>query len=243
MAPFLNRFFGYHMYALFFLLFLTSIQTLFGQYYGQVEQDKFLNETYFQNRRGGTFVEFGAYDGVKISNSYFFEKELGWTGICIEPIAEHFKKLKENRHCFCVQGCVAPRPGTVDFLKISGGQWFNQMLSGIVSSYDPRHIDRVRQEVARFHATVTVIQVPCYRLTDLLDQHSMPHVNYLSIDTEGGELEILQSIDFKKYQIDFITVEDNYNDVRLQQFLESQGFELIKRLSHDLVFKHRNWKK
>ena len=225
------------------LLFLISIQSLFAQYYSQIEQDKFLNENFFHNMRGGTFVEFGAYDGVNISNSYFFEKELGWNGICAEPMPEHFEKLKRNRRCFCVQGCVTPKPGTADFLRITGGNWWNQMLSGIVSSYDPRHIERVRQEVAAYGASVDIIRVPCYRLSDLLDQYHMPHINYLSIDTEGGELEILQSIDFKKYQIDFITVEDNYKDVRLEQFLESQGFELVKRLSHDLVFKHKNWKK
>ncbi len=233
------------MFRLLTIFCTLALQCLFGQYYSQMGQDKYLNEQFFKNMKGGTFVEFGAYDGLTISNSLFFENELGWTGICLEPLPEHFANLRTNRKCICIQGCVGPKSGVVDFLKINGGHWYNQMLSGVVSAYDPRHLNRIEQEVKdantqKVYANKEIIKVPCYRLADLLDQYKMPHINYLSIDTEGGELEILQSIDFKKYQIDLISVEDNYGDAQLRQFLESQGFEFVKKLECDLIFKNKS---
>ncbi len=223
------------------VVILAVCQPLFGDYHSQIGQDKYLNETFFHDKRDGVFVEFGAYDGITLSNSYFFEQERGWKGICIEPMPVYFEQLKKNRTCVCVQGCIAPQAGTVEFLNVGGP---SPMLSGVLSLYDPRHLERISNEVGwseekQMPANSEVIKVPSYRLTDLLEQYQMPHVDYLSIDTEGGELEILQSIDFKKYQIDFITVEDNYNDPRLREFLDSQGFELVKA-EFDLVFKNRN---
>jgi FkbM family methyltransferase len=214
--------------------------SLFAVYHSQVGQDQFLNENFFHNMRNGTFVEFGAHDGICISNSYFFESELDWQGICIEPIPEIFERLKNNRRCSCIQGCIRPVGGPVQFLRIGGAL---EMLSGVVDAYHPTHLLRVYSCAQNCPTTFSTIQVQAFRLDELLDAHKISHINYLSIDTEGGELEILQSIDFRKYRIDFITVEDNYSDVAgrplFQQFLESRGFELVTRLAHDLVFKNR----
>src|SRR6185295_10787891 len=233
----------------FVLLLVLIIQThcaLFGQYYSQEGQDKLLNETFFHDKKDGTFVEFGAYDGVNLSNTYFYEKELGWKGICVEPMPEPFEKLQKNRSCFCVQGCVSPKAGTVDFLKIvqtdEKQTSYTSMLSGIVSAYDPRHLARIKHELklwAKKHQNMKyeIIQVPCYTLGDLLDKYNMKHIDYLSIDTEGGEYEILKSINFKKYTIDFITVEDNYKSSKLQKFLKKKGYQLVAKLTYDLVFK------
>ena len=73
------------------------------------------------HKRGGVFVDIGANDGITISNSLYFERELGWNGIAVEPIPSVFDKLQRNRKCTVVHGCVAPRSGKGKFLEVVGG--------------------------------------------------------------------------------------------------------------------------
>ena len=85
------------------------------QYFSQYDQDRYVNEQFFKNKKGGVFVEIGAYDGVLLSNTFFFKKYLGWTGICIEPIPDVFSRLKSNRSAICVQGCICSGEDQVNF--------------------------------------------------------------------------------------------------------------------------------
>ena len=75
------------------------------KHYGQYKQDKYL-DTLFKKKSNGTFVDIGAHDGVTFSNSYFFEKERNWKGICVEPIPEIFSKLDETRNCIKINGAA-----------------------------------------------------------------------------------------------------------------------------------------
>lgn len=67
------------------------------KYYSQYKQDEILNNQIFRNFRNGVFLDIGAHDGETLSNSLFFEEELGWSGICFEQIPEIFEKLKQRR--------------------------------------------------------------------------------------------------------------------------------------------------
>src|SRR5580700_5035187 len=89
------------------LMFIMINLTCFATYHGQFRQDKFINDHFFKNRKNGTFIDIGAFDGVSLSNTCFFEKELDWSGICIEPIPEIYEQLKANRNCTCIHGCIA----------------------------------------------------------------------------------------------------------------------------------------
>jgi FkbM family methyltransferase len=179
------------------------------------------------------FVYIGAHDGITLSNTYFFEQFMGWTGICVEPIPEVYSHLKNNRKCLCIQGCVFDASGDVPFLKISG---WAEMLSGIIDNYDPRHVERIQQEIALNGGHSEVIRVQCYDLNQLLLENHIQHVDYLSIDTEGGELKILQSIDFDFFDIDVIEVENNYHGP-FEQFLEGKGYKKICELGPDEIYK------
>jgi FkbM family methyltransferase len=186
-------------------------------------------------------LDIGASDGITISNSYFFEKQLGWTGICVEPIPQRAAELRKNRNCICIEGCISDKNETSQFLRISSPSIFTEMLSGLAQKYDPRHLQRIQQEL-RVGGRYSIVAVKCYRLNDILAQYNIKHIDYLSLDTEGGELDILRSIDFNTYKIDVITVEDNYNDPEFISFLTSQGFNFVQRLEHDLLFVHKNFK-
>jgi FkbM family methyltransferase len=201
-------------------------------YYSQVGQDKYVHEHFFRDRKGGVFVELGAYDGITGSNACFFEREMGWTGLCVEPSPVIFEKLRAARTCPCVQAAVAPQPGKVSFLQIPE---YADQLSGIIDSYHPLH-KQIIDRVAQGRKAPQVIEVECVTFNDLMTKHNIQHIDFLSLDTEGGEYEILKSINWDKVGIDVITVEDKYNDTRIQPFLESKGMHVEKRLVQDVIY-------
>lgn len=204
-------------------------------YYSQCGQDRLLNDMWFKNKKNGVFVDIGAHNGISYSNTKFFE-ELGWKGLCIEPIPEVFEELKKNRSCICVQGCVCDYNGKGSFLRVEGEP---EMLSGLLSKYDRRHLQRVKDEVAArsFGKAPKCIEVQCYLLNDLLRENKIFHIDYLSIDTEGGELDILKTIDFDRFDIEFIDVENNFKDQKIIGFLSSKGYKLIANTGWDDIFK------
>ncbi len=216
-------------------IFLCNL-CCFATYYSQYGQDKFVHQRYFPDKKEGTFVDIGAYDGVHLSNTYFFEKELNWTGICFEPIPSVFEKLTLNRTCSCIQGCVSNKKGTRDFLHIKG---YGEMLSGIVQNYSKEHRKRIGYEFTTNDDSKELLRVKCFLLNDTLAEQGISHIDFLSLDTEGGELDILKSIDFSEITIDVISVEDNYEDKRINNLLSKHGFTCVKKLKSDLIFVHK----
>lgn len=204
-------------------------------YYSQWEQDKWLNENIFKNKKNGVFVDIGAHDGVTLSNTYFYEKELEWTGLCIEPIPKIYQKLCKNRKAICVHGCVYDRNGTITFRCLEG---YTEMLSGIEETYNNRHNERVNREIEQHGGKRKTMDVPCYRLEKLLSDNNITHVDYLSIDTEGSEMQVLNSIDFDNVTIDVIEVEVNYRDEeeKFTEFFDKKGYKLIAVLTCDNIY-------
>ena len=116
------------------------------------------------------------------------------------------------------------------------------MLSGLIDLYDPRHLDRIERELKQSGGSYEVINVNCYRLNDILNACKIRCIDFLSIDTEGSEFEIISSIDFSTYHIDVIALEDNYNDPRFVSFLRIKGFALVKKLKQELIFVNTNFR-
>ena len=222
--------------SLFLLLLIltacTSRAAKESRFYSQVGQDQFVYETFFKDKKEGVYVDIGAHNGVKFSNTCFFEKELGWNGICIEPIPEVFAELEKNRKAVCVQGCISNQAGISPFMRIKGP---SEMLSGLVDKYDTKHVERIDRSLSR-KGSKEFLEVQCYLFHDLMEQNGIDHIDFLSLDVEGGEYDILSSIDFSKVKIDVIAVENNYNDPRFETLLGNNGFELAKKLEQDMIF-------
>ncbi len=205
------------------------------KYFSQYKQDQFLNENFFKNKRNGTFVDIGAYDGIEGSNSYFFEKFLEWRGLCVEPIPSVFYKLIKNRNCFCEQ-VAAWKENDVKKFKIIEG--YSEMLSGLIDSYEDEHKKRIDSEIEYFNQKSIEIQVQCIDINSLLLKYNLYNIDFLSIDIEGGEIEVLKKIDFSKFKIDYISVENNYNNSEIRETLKKSNFTLINRLNIDDIYKN-----
>lgn len=200
-------------------------------------QDVFIAESLLPHVSRGVFVEVGANDGVSLSNTCFFERELQWSGIAVEPLPRAYGQLINNRTCRSVQGCVSDSDGEAQFLEITGDC---EMLSGLVGKYDAQHRRRIRRNLRRHQGATRQITVPCFTLESLLVRHGIDHVNYLSVDTEGGEIDILKSIDFAKYPIDVVSAENNYFDAALASFMQDQGYALVAIAGVDEIYCRRS---
>jgi len=179
-------------------------------------------------RRDGFFVEFGAGDGVFLSNTYLLEKEFGWTGILAEPHLDYHDSLRRHRTAKLEPLCVWSASGE-SFEFVSAGY-----LSTLAAFRDSDFHAKAREGGAAF--TVQTIS-----LVDLLDRHGAPRViDFLSIDTEGSEYEILSAFPFGgKYTVRAIACEHNYTSRRseLTELLLSKGYEQIGAN----VSKHDDW--
>jgi FkbM family methyltransferase len=195
-----------------------------------------VNELLFKNKRNGFFVDIGATDGVSISNSYFFEKELGWKGICFEPRKGPFEQLRKNRDCICINACAYKEDTTVEFADIDG---YCDALSGITAEYCEKHKNRISNEMAMMGGETRLERCKAFRLATVFDMHGVDHVDYMSIDTEGSEMAVLQGIDFNKVTIDAIEVEVNYpedEETILTTFLEEKGFHFVAKIGGDNLY-------
>lgn len=171
-------------------------------------------------KRGGYFVEFGATDGCDLSNTWFLEKEMGWRGILAEPNPIFRTAIKENRSCSISTKCVHSTSGrTVDFLAV-GRPEYSRILE--INPADVHEEGRRRDS--------QVVAVETISLNDLLMEHGAPRrIDYLSVDTEGSEFEILSAFDFDRWRPRAITVEHNFTPMRdrLFELLSSKGYRRV----------------
>lgn len=201
------------------------------KYYSQYKQDKFVNQ--ILRKRDGVFLDLGANDGISISNSYFFEKNLNWTGICIEPIDELFEMLLSKRNCICLNCGVWSQTTTLQFYRAKG---YSEMLSGIIESFNNDHFIRLQKEIKEFGGNLEIVEINVRSLNEILKENNIYNIDFCSIDTEGSEFEILRALDFDKYKIKIIAVENQYDELKLRSFLQEKGYKLIKRLGSDDIF-------
>lgn len=202
------------------------------KYYSQFKQDEFVNDNFFKNKTTGTFVDIGAHDGKTFSNSLFFE-ELGWSGICIEPNPEIFNILENHRTCKCVNLAISDKTGNSLFFQITNGP---DMLSGLADEYTQNAIHRIHTEMSADPDAFKYIDVKTDTFANIVD---FQNIDFLSIDTEGNELKILQSIDFSKYNIHVISVENNNFDNTFIEFFKDKPYDLVAKLGCDEVYVKR----
>jgi FkbM family methyltransferase len=168
----------------------------------------------------GFFVEFGAADGVALSNSYILEKQFGWSGILCEPSKSWHQALWRNRNCTIDTRCVYSASGQ----KISFSENYLGELSAITQYAEPNSHGLLKR-------TTSSYEVDTISLQDLLLSHGAPkYIEFLSIDTEGSEFEILKNFDFQSYRFGAICVEHNFADTRekINSLLLANGYQQVQ---------------
>ena len=199
-----------------------------SKYYGQWETDKEI-EFYFDINKKGICIEVGAANGIKGSNTKYFE-ENNWDVLCLEANPNCEKDLKKTRKHFLMCGCGKEnKQEELTIYKV--GQ--NNIESSITSLIPDERLINDHKHIIN---SVEKVKVQVYTLNWILDNlcHNTPfenikNIDFISIDTEGTELDVLQGIDFNKYRIKLLIVENNYEDEKISIFLKQNGFKLDKR--------------
>ncbi len=185
---------------------------------GQLNQD-LVALMFLDFEKDRYFVEFGATDGVRFSNTFLLESRYNWKGILAEPGRNWHQALKSNRKCVIETKCVWKKSGEI--LK------FNETEIGELSTLD---IYSAADLHADSRSSGRRYDVETISLQDLLEVNCAPAVvDYLSIDTEGSELQILEGVDFDKFSFEFISCEHNFTNSRehVRKLLEKNGYVRI----------------
>jgi FkbM family methyltransferase len=206
--------------------------------FSQANQDLFV--LYFTHYAGkkGFYVEIGAGDGVTISNTYLLEKA-GWNGIIVDPVnynSENIKLrkcIKDNRAVYSKSGLKVP------FFFASEPNpkymWQRENFSGILE-----HISDHNKTVPN-----KIINVETVSLNDLLEQYNAPNkIDYISIDTEGSEFEIINNFDFNKYDVEIFTIEHNQANFRkdiIKLLNDKEYFRLPNFSQGGFVVQYEDW--
>ena len=204
---------------------------------------KYIDSSYAQNiqdlwalweNRGvakGYFVEFGALSGINVSNSYLHEC-LGWDGIVAEPHPGYADVIKKNRKCHISFDAVYSISGKkLVFKAVTGSPALSTLQ---VSLPNDNQKNQEKRQKAVDHIVTTI------SLLDLLKQFNAPEViDFISIDTEGSEVEILSTFDFTMYSFKTICVEYGTDEKRKQisDILGQHGY--VRKWEH--LSKHDDW--
>jgi len=208
-------------------------------YYSQDKQDEYLEKNIFKGYKNGFFMDIGAHDGISLNNTLYFEQNNNWTGINVEPINSVYNKLVLNREkCININSAVCNNEGTAEFICITG---YSEMISGLVNSYDPRHRHRLNVEMQHTDSKNEIIKVNTTKVETICEKYNITHINYMSIDVEGAEFEVIKSINFDKVFIDVIGFENNYEDISIPivEYLEKKNYKVIHK-SMDIFMINKN---
>ena len=188
----------------------------------QISQDVFVScqlQLWKPTIESKYFVEFGATDGVALSNTYLLEKTFKWDGLLIEPARIWRERLITNRNCKIDFRCVFDESGkTIQF---------NESVDAVYSTID--QFSQADQHAGQRNRGDRYL-VNTVSLNDVLEESGAPLViDYLSIDTEGSEFQILQTVDFNKWTFKIITVEHNFmpHRILINEFLLKFGYKRV----------------
>lgn len=163
---------------------------------------------YVLGDRKGFFVEVGAGDAVRLSNTYYFEKQKQWDGLLIEPNPQYYQALRELRSVRLDTRAAFSRSGERrDFLDVQT----DRALSTLVGYEDGDRHERDGD----------ICRVETVTLNDAFEQHGVPDdIQFMSIDTEGSELEVLAGLDLNRYTIGFLAIEHNFDKARRDAIID-----------------------
>jgi FkbM family methyltransferase len=197
-------------------------------YHSEHGQDRWLEENIFRGKRGGVFVEFGALDGCDGSNTLFFERECGWDGLLIEANPRAFASLLDSdRRATKLLAAIGAGYGLAEFTAVARTSGW----SGLSSHIEPQHRARIG------NAAVEAFHVATLPLAAIFEHFGVFEIDYLSIDVEGAEAAILGALDFGKFAIDVVDVENNWGEPAVEALMAAAGYRKIATLGINDIYR------
>ena len=197
-------------------------------YYSHIGQDQWVSEV-FRYKRNGFFLDFGSLDGVLTNNTYVLETDLRWHGICVEANPTYYPAVCSSRRVITVNAALWPQSReSIEMLDAHG-------LSSVTKYSSADKVGPLRAQISRRRFHVDTINP-----TELLDRFSAPTlIDYMSLDVEGCELDVLEALDLSRYKFGLMTIE--HGEVRERQSLIRNlllplGYEVLERFYDDWFY-------
>jgi FkbM family methyltransferase len=214
------------------------MSTFYGEKIKNFHVDKILSE-YFPDDYIGTFVDVGAYEPINISNSYYFEKK-GWDCHCFEANTDLIPLLKEHRknvynYAVSNEDKEFTEFNIVKSLGDGGGGGSNtasfsaiELNNDYFKCFDPKKktIDFIKK-----------IKVPQVSLNTIFNQLKIDKIDIMSIDVEGGELNVLKGLDLNKYKVGVFVIENILSDKSIKEYLTNSNYVLDKEIGYNQYYK------
>jgi len=198
------------------------------KFFSQFGQDRILKNYFFKDKKKGFFVEIGAFDGITGSNCFYFENVQAWDGIAIEASKIQFNKLKKNRKCKLINKAISSKEKEVEFIEVQEG--LTQMSGIDDENYTAKEI--INKDT---NSKVDKFKTKTVTFDEIVPNNTI--IDYLSLDIEGGEMDVLKSINFSKYKIKVISVENNRPDkINFDLFFKKKNYSFFDRVGQDEIF-------
>ncbi len=214
---------------------LKSVKRLFRgkESYALNELDIKLSK--YLKHRNGTFVEVGANDGLKQTNTLYFEKNYGWRGLLIEPVPDLADQCRTNR-----PNCIVENVALVssDFEHESVTLRYCNLMSvvaGAMKSQDEEN-EHIRKGCAVQNVETYDIEVKVATLSQILDKHNYTDIDLLSLDVEGYEANVLNGLDLERHGPAYILVEARYRE-DVERVLHPRYESIAQFTEHDVLYR------
>jgi hypothetical protein len=202
-------------------VWLSAPGTDFEQFYSQYHQDAFLFYNFFRCRHTkGAYLDIGAYNPKRFSNTFFYDRCLGWDGICAEADAKRAAPFRTERSCFLVAKAVSIAAGVG---SIVGDDWGGTLL---LSNHGDKGVATI--------TTMSDLLIEAKWVTN--ETKGVLTIEFLSLDVESHELEVLMAMPWDRLNIRFIMIENNYATLDEEEFLVKQGYVKLGGMGVDDVF-------
>ncbi|MCF1481640.1 MULTISPECIES: FkbM family methyltransferase [Rhizobium/Agrobacterium group] len=190
------------------------------EFHSHIGQDRWVAEV-FKGKKNGYFLDFGALDGVLTSNTYYLEKELGWSGIVVEANPTSYPAVCRNRSAITINAALWGKSRELIEMVDAHG-----LTSAVI------HKDLDGSKDTRAEITTRIFSVDTITPTELLRRHSTPRlIDYMSLDVEGAEIDVLNAFDFHQFNPALLTVEHSELPDRQQAIRDiilPYGYKVVK---------------
>jgi len=191
-------------------------------WFGQQETDRVI-AGYFPKDYVGNCVEVGVSDGIKGSNTKYFEDHK-WGCLCIDPIPEHVELARKVRKSVIQVACGSELKHAKFYVFDIGDNNIKSSLSGLQTD------NRLLVSHGHLINQCYTITVQVDRLEDILFRRRAPKkLDFISIDTEGTELDVLKGMNFNRFDVKLLVVENNFEDPEIEEYLKQFGYKKSER--------------
>lgn len=192
-------------------------------YYGQFNTDRYISE-YFDSNYVGTCIDIGAENPITGNNTYFFEQR-GWNVYCIDANPNQFENLKKERKNAFSFACGCENLKQAEFTICSIQDGTNE---GAVSSL--KVDERLLSEHMQYNPILKKVKVVVKTLNTFIEEQKIEKIDFISIDTEGTEIDVLKGFDIIKYKPKLLIIENNYNYNEVEEYLKNFNYKKDKRI-------------